>query len=73
MGVQLGSFRYDWSQGLSRTAQVADDGRRWPPGTRRDLDAISILVKVEIAARWCMCCEATYGRRQLHERVLRLP
>ena len=39
-------------------AHVAAYGLRWPSGTRRDLPAISTLVKVEIAARSCMCCEA---------------
>ena len=40
-------------------AHVAPYGPRWPLVTWGDLPAISTLVKVEIAARSCMCCEAT--------------
>ena len=40
-------------------AHVAGYGLRWPSGTRRDLPAISTLVKVEIAGRSCRCFEAT--------------
>ena len=39
------------SKGAGTHAHIAAYGPRWPPGTRRDLDAISILTRVEIAPR----------------------
>ena len=40
-------------------AHIAAYGRRWPSCTRRNLGAISILTRVEIAPRSCRCQEAT--------------
>ena len=52
-------------------AHVASYGLRWLIGTRREEIAISTLMRGEIARRSCRCRDATYGRSQLPERVVR--